>query len=81
MPILFCWLQTGICQSFLDVWKCPSIKIQGLFTTKINERQFEKVVTLKFKGFKDFQDAYEPCILQFSSGKSLVLILQYFDHS
>ena len=41
----------------------------------------EKVVTLKFKGFKDFQDAYEPCILQFSSGKSLVLILQYFDHS
>lgn len=38
----------------------------------------EKVVTLKFNGF---QDAYEPCILQFASGKSLILILQYFDHS
>ena len=29
MPILFRWLQTGICQSLLEVWKCSSIKIKG----------------------------------------------------
>ena len=41
MLILFCLLQTSIFQSFLEVWKCSSIKIQGLWRTKMNEGEFQ----------------------------------------
>ena len=45
MPILFCCLQTGFCQSVLEVWKCSSIKSQGLSRTKMNEEEFQALWT------------------------------------
>ena len=40
MPILFCWLQTGICQSFRR-FECSSIKIYGRLKTKWMKEQFK----------------------------------------
>ena len=39
--ILDCWLQTGFFQSFLDNWKCFSIKLQGPKWTKENFKDFQ----------------------------------------
>jgi len=53
MPIVFCSLQTGICQSFLMVLKCFSIKIQGLSRYKWMRENFKnlKKETLKIQWF------------------------------